>query len=77
MPLPTSMPLPNFPLPTQTLVASPASGIPTSAPTGVPQPALPTGISLSTSSDTNVTNVTAPAAPQGQTASQEPVAASS
>ncbi|XP_061163978.1 Golgi reassembly-stacking protein 2-like isoform X2 [Saccostrea echinata] len=75
VPLPTSIPLPNFPLPTQTLATSPGGGVPSfSAPTGVPPQVLPTPVSTDT---TNVTNVATPAVTQGQTASPEPVAASS
>lgn len=78
--LPTSMPLPNFPMSTQTFVSPPAGGIPTSAPLGVPPQVTPTPVSLSTpvSSDTsNLTNVSSAGTPQGETASPEPVAASS
>lgn len=78
--LPTSMPLPNFPMSTQTFVSPPAGGIPTSAPLGVPPQVTPTPVLLSTpvSSDTsNLTNVSSAGTPQGETASPEPVAASS
>lgn len=78
--LPTTMPLPNFPMSTQTFVSPPAGGIPTSAPLGVPPQVTPTPVSLSTpvSSDTsNLTNVSNAGSPQGETASPEPVAASS